>query len=507
MNIRLASLLAFTLLCSSLSAQEKPNVLFIAIDDLNDWVASFEGHPQAKTPHLDAFAETGAVVFKNAHCAAPVCGPSRSALLSGFMPNRSGVYGNTQNMLAAELVQTHATLPEYFAKNGYHSLSMGKIFHSHHTATGTDKGQWAFEEWHDVEIGSSVNRDKLTSRDRNLIHGKPGPPSKYTKSSGSEFSWGPTKGPIEETRDYKTARWAAEKLQEESEKPFFLAVGLTRPHLPFYSPQEFFDLYDPAEFRANRIRKNDLDDILTPEGKKKFKPTPDYLWLKENGLIDEAALAYMAACSFADACLGVILESLKTSPHYENTIVMLWGDHGWHLGEKLRYRKVTGWSESTRVPLMVRLPGMTERQDTIRAVNLIDLYPTLIELCNLPEKPEIDGRSFAPLLDDPQQEWNFPSLTLVGQKNASVVDERWRYILYPDGTEEVYDLHQDPMEWTNLAAKKTPEIAAVKERLGKVIPKTYMPGIQSPSVDKKSKKQGKIIDGTLKAIRDLTKLK
>ncbi|MDF1656874.1 MAG: sulfatase [Verrucomicrobiales bacterium] len=509
MKIRSVLLSALSLFCASGFAQEKPNVLFIAIDDLNDWVASFEGHPRAKTPHLDAFAETGAIVFQNAHCAAPVCGPSRSALLSGFMPNRSGIYGNSQNMLDAELVKAHATLPEYFSKNGYHSLSMGKIYHAHHGAGGVDKGQWAFDEWHNTESGSGVNRDKVTSRDKNLIDGKPGPPSKYTKGSGSEFSWGPTKGPKEETSDYKTALWAAGELEEEHEKPFFMAVGLSKPHLPFYSPQEFFDLYDPAEFTANEIREDDLNDILKPNGEKKFSPTPDYLWLKENGLIDEAALAYMAACSYADACLGVILEALKKSPHYENTIVMLWGDHGWHLGEKLRYRKVTGWSESTRVPLMVRLPGMTERQESSRAVNLIDLYPTLIDLCDLPDKPEIDGRSFAPLLNDPQKEWNHPTLTLMGEGNASVVDERWRYIRYLDGTEEVYDLEKDPMEFTNLSAMEAPEIESVKVRLGAIIPETFVPGIgkQSAAEKEKAKKQGKGIDEALKKQRDLRSLK
>ncbi|MEM7600515.1 MAG: sulfatase-like hydrolase/transferase, partial [Verrucomicrobiota bacterium] len=152
----------------ALSEEAPPNVLFIAVDDLNDWVSAFEGHPQAKTPHLDAFAESGAVVFQNAHCAGPVCGPSRSALLSGFWPSTSGIYGNSQNMLDSLLVQEHATLPEYFAKHGYRSLSMGKIYHAHHSANGVDKGQWAFQEWHSTLSGSGVDLTKVTSRDKNL---------------------------------------------------------------------------------------------------------------------------------------------------------------------------------------------------------------------------------------------------------------------------------------------------------------------------------------------------
>ncbi len=166
MRTQLILFLVLSHFCVSTFAEERPNVLFIAIDDLNDWVSSYEGHPQAKTPHLDAFAETGAVVFQNAHCAAPVCGPSRSALLSGFMPNRSGIYGNSQNMLDAELVKTHATLPEYFSKNGYRSLSRGKIFHSHYSIGGIDKGQWAFDNWSSNESGSGVDRKKVPDRKR-----------------------------------------------------------------------------------------------------------------------------------------------------------------------------------------------------------------------------------------------------------------------------------------------------------------------------------------------------
>lgn len=506
------SLLVCALLVFSAFAfaeEPRPNVLFIAVDDLNDWASSFSGHTDAKTPHLDDFADSGAVVFQNAHCPGPVCGPSRSALLSGFWPSTSGIYGNSQNMLNSKLVQAHATLPEYFAKQGYRTLSMGKIYHAHHSENGTDKGQWAFQEWHQTLGGSGVDRSKVTSRDNNLIEGKAGPASKHTSGSGSEFAWGPTRGPKEKTSDYKTALWAAEQLQTDEEKPFFLAVGLSKPHLPFYSPQEFFDLYDAEKFEANEIRKDDLDDILKPDGTTKFRPTPDYLWLEENGLIDEAARAYMAACSYADACLGVIFEALAQSPHYDNTVVVVWGDHGWHLGEKLRYRKGSGWSESTRVPLMVRLPGMSERQDSPRPVNLQDLYPTLIELCGLPGKPEIDGRSFVPLLEDPQQPWDFPALTIMSEGNASVVDERWRYIRYVDGTEEVYELSSDPMEWTNLALQDNTQIKEVKRRLGGVIPEEFASPLPKQSSEEKAnaKKAGKGIDETLLKGRNLLKLK
>jgi len=496
-------------IAQSTSAGRPPNVLFVAIDDLNDWITPFGGHAQAITPNLESFANRGAMVFQNAHCAGPVCGPSRSALLSGFLPSTTGLYGNSQNMLDSELVQTHATLPEYFAKNGYWTISRGKIFHAHASKTGRDDGQWAFEEWEPRMGGVGVDKAKLYSRNQNIINGQPGPESEFTKRGGSEFAWGPTRGPKEETSDYRTAQWAAEQLQVERDEPFFMAIGLSKPHLPFYVPQEFFDLYDGVEVKANPIKRDDLDDILRPDGQPKFKPTDDFLWLDENGLLDEATHAYLAAVSYADECLGVLLEALESSPHADNTIVVVWGDHGWHLGEKLRFRKATGWTEATRMPLMVRLPGMAGRQDTRRAVNLIDLYPTLIDLCGLPEKPELDGRSFGPVLEDPMVAWEYPTMTVLKEGDATVHDERWSYIRYDDGTEEVYDLRADPMEWDNLNARRTPEVAAAVERLAAVIPSSFAPtGRNSKLSDAdKNSEWAQRIDPTLKPQRVLAELK
>ena len=491
---------------SASNLKPRPNVLFIAVDDMNDWVSLFGGHPQAKTPNLDRFADSGAVVFRQAHCAGPVCGPSRSALLSGFMPHTTGLYGNANNMLDSEIVQTHATLPEYFSKHGYRSISRGKIFHAHATANGRDRGQWAFDEYHSGEGGSGVDRSRVYSRDRNLINGNPGPQSLHTRKGGSEFAWGPTKGPKEDTSDYKTARWAASKLQEQYDAPFFLAIGLSKPHLPFYVPQEFFDLYDPATTKANAINESDLNDILLPSGKQKLKASADYLWLQENELIDTAARAYLAAISYADTCLGVILAGLEKSPHYENTIVVIWGDHGWHLGEKLRYRKATGWHESTRTPLIIRLPGMTDKQNCDRLVNLIDLYPTLIELCELPPK-KLDGRSIATLISEPDKNWPHATTTIFGQGNASIHKDYWHYILHRDGTEELYDLNKDPMEWTNLIQSPSELSRQAHAELRELYPDNFARVVPINSSNTRANKQSGGLDRTLKATRDLSKLK
>lgn len=486
------------------SKDERPNVLFIAIDDLNDWVSVFGGHSKAVTPHIERFANEGAMVFQNAHGAGSICGPSRSAMLSGFMPSRTGAYGNSNNMLESPLVQEYATLPEYFSKHGYHTLSMGKIFHKHDVAGGIDRGQWSFDQYEPTSGGGAPDPTQLTSRIQNLINGEPGPPSPYTGANGSEFAWGPTLQPKEETKDYKTALWAAEQLQVDREQPFFMGIGISRPHLPFYAPQEFFDLYDPNGEYMPPIREDDLDDILTPTGKPKFKPTSDYLWLKQNDLFDEAARGYLAASSYADACLGVIFEGLRRSPHFDNTIVFVWGDHGWHLGEKLRYRKGSGWSESTRFPFLVRTPNMTNRLDCIRPISMIDFYPTLIDLCQLPRKPVLDGRSFAPLLDSPKRKWDHPVVTIHGRGNASAFDGRWRHIRYSDGTHELYDLQADPQEWTNLAAHPSPDGKAAMRRLAAAMPQTFAPSLPN---SKGQHPRTNRYDTEIKKTRDLSSLK
>ena len=484
------------------------NVLLIAIDDLNDWVGSFGGNPQARTPHLDRFAERGAVVFQRAQCPGPVCGPSRSALLSGFMPHRTGVYGNAQNMRQSPIVQTHATLPEYFSQHGYHAVSRGKIFHKH----PADQGHWAFDEWIDTSGAFGVQRDHLTSRTLNLVDGKPGP----TLSGGEDdpdgadeaaalFAWGPTREPKENTVDYHTAKWAAAQLAQLSAKPFFLAVGISKPHLPWYVPQEYFDRHPLASIKIPEYRLDDLDDILDPTGRKKFRPSADFRWAaSDETLFKRAVQGYLAAASYADECVGIVLDALQRSPAWNNTVVVIFGDHGWHLGEKLRFRKATLWAEATRLPLLIRVPGMKGKQDCPRVVNLIDLFPTLNDVCHLPAKPEIDGRSLAPLLRDPQTPWPHPSVTVNGNGNACVLDDRWYFIRYRDGTEEFYDMQGDPMQWTNLIRSADPAHRAQIQRLGGLLPTTYAPNVAQNTGGREAKQAAP--DPAIKATRPLEKL-
>ncbi|MHC4204298.1 MAG: sulfatase [Planctomycetota bacterium] len=474
-------LLIPALLRADKSRRKRPNVLFIAVDDLNDWVGCFGGHPQAITPHMDRLAETRGMVFSRAYCPSTVCCPSRSALLTGILPSDSGVYGNSQNLKNAQATKNAITLPQYFSKHGYFTLSRGKIFHKHMTEKGLDEGQWAFDKW--VPTKTEGSRSPDTSN---------GPANKLPMLDGSKaagkakaFDWGPTSGKDEGTKDYQTALWAAQELSNQFDKPFFMAIGLSKPHLPWYVPKKYFDMYPLDKVEVPEFRLDDLDDIKLSNGKNKFNPSEDFLRVKKYGRFKEATQAYLAAVSYADDCIGVILNALEKSRYAGNTIVVIWGDHGWFLGEKLKYRKTHLWEESARCPLIIKAPGLTSAgRKCHRVVNLIDLYPTLIDLCGLPRKSDIAGRSIKKLLARPDAKWDYPALTTYQKGNHTIRSERWRYTKYADGVEELYDHQNDPMEWKNLAGN--PKYGYVKAELVKWIPKYNADDSPRNKIEKKS---------------------
>ena len=387
-------------------AAERSNVLFIAIDDLNDWIGCFGGNPQVQTPHLDRFNASGGMVMFDAHSSSTVCGPSRSSLLTGKYPHTTGVYGNKNNLRKAEKTKDLLTLPQYFSAHGYHTLSRGKIFHKHSSGNkknrdSLDHGQWAFDEWVHERGGVAPEGKQFP------LNGLP--PSKGDRSYHSiGFDWAPTVGNDETLmKDYMTATWAVEQFQTRVfDKPFFMAVGFSKPHLPWYVPQKYFDMYPLDEIVLPKTIPDDLDDIINKYGKP-VKPHGTWRRVERAGQHKQAVQAYLATITFVDECIGVLLDGLASSPYAENTIVMLWGDHGWHLGEKQKYGKTQLWQESCRVPLMVKVPGITpKRKRCVGVVNLIDMYPTLLELCGLPENSENEGRSFAELIHNPDMKWN-----------------------------------------------------------------------------------------------------
>jgi arylsulfatase A-like enzyme len=435
------------------------NVLFIAIDDLNDWVGCLGGHPQAITPNLDKFAKEQAMVMGQAFCPSTVCCPTRSAILTGKRASSTGVYGNDQNLKNAAKAKDLVTLPEHFGKNGYRTLTAGKIFHHHHEASGDDHGEWAFQE---VVKPGGANQGMLWEESPNAALGK--------KDEPNQLEWGASKAPVEKTKDFLACKWAAKELEREpSDKPFFMALGISKPHLPWFVPQQFFDLYPLDTLKPVEIFRNDLDDITNIDGKKVFQPDKNFQDADKANMHLKAQRAYLANVSYVDHCLGVVFEALKKSKYADNTIVMIWGDHGWHLSEKMKYGKIDLWQESAQVPFFVRVPGMTPADFNCKGVvNLLDMYPTLVELCGLPTNSENEGRSFVPLLKNPKMVWNHPSLTTYKMNNHSLTDGRYRYTWYGGRAEELYDHSSDPLEHKNLAS--LPESKEIIARLKAHLP-------------------------------------
>lgn len=436
---------------------KQPNVLFIAIDDLNDWVEGLGGHPQVKTPHMDRLAQRG-ILFTNAHCQAPICQPSRTSLLTGTYPFHNGVYDVEQNMRDAPLVKEAVTIPEYFRKAGYHTLGVGKIAHR----TAEEEGFWdAFGgrkgwNWMGERIGPQG------------VSGLPEP---------SIFDFGPVPFKDEEMNDMQSTQWAVKQLEQDFEKPFFLAVGLITPHLPHFTPEKYFEMYPVDTVQLPEVLPGDLDD-LPPMGRKftrYFDTTPmSHHNITRNGLWHKAVSSYLATATFTDHCVGKLLDALDKSSYAKNTIIVLWSDHGFHIGEKMHWEKRSLWDESTRVPLIFVAPGFTRRgSHSERTVGLIDIYPTLIELCGLENKAGLEGRSLVPLFKDPKKKWPYPALTTQMPGNHTVRTEEWRYIRYVNGDEELYDHRADPNEFYNLAGKL--EYAKVIAQLSRYLPQNEVP--------------------------------
>ncbi|MFZ5830970.1 MAG: sulfatase [Planctomycetota bacterium] len=439
------------------AAANRPNVLFIAIDDLNDWVGCLAGHPQVKTPHIDRLASCG-VLFANAHCQAPICMPSRTSLLTSTYPWQNGVYVIEQDFHDAPALKGAVALPRYFREHGYRTLGVGKIYHSQkHDADAWDAwgGSYGWK-WMGDLVGPQG------------VSGLPNP---------SIFDFGPL--PVDDAQmdDAKVTQWAIDQLAERHDRPIFLAVGLITPHLPLFTPEKYYNMYPLDTVELPPVLPGDLDD-LPPMGRKftrYFDTTPlCHLNVLRCGVWHKAVASYLACATFTDVCVGRLLDALDKSPYGKNTVVVLWSDHGFHLGEKMHWEKRSLWEESTHVPLIFAGPqGVIAGGRCTRPVGLIDIYPTLVELCGLPLNQALQGHSLVPLLKDPKAAWEHPALTTHHPGNHAVRTDRWRYIQYANGDEELYDHQRDPQEWKNLAAD--PQYADVKEQLQEHVPTTNAP--------------------------------
>jgi len=440
---------AFAAATAPLAGDETPNVLFIAVDDLNDWTGALGGHPQSITPHLDRLAESG-VLFTNAHCAAPACNPSRAALMTGIRPSTSGIYRNRQPWRESPVLENAKTLPQWFRDHGYEVFGSGKIYHGRFP----DPPSWDYY-W----PSQTRNKPGDPGPDDRPVNGIPGT---------AHFDWGPHPEGTVEMGDWQVAEWVSGELAKERDEPFFLACGFYRPHLPWYAPEEYFEKFPVDSIELPTVPDDDLADV-PKAGVRMAKPGADHAKVVKHDQWRHAVQGYLASIHFVDRCVGRVLDALESSPHAENTVVVLWSDHGWHLGEKKHWRKFALWEEATRVQMIWRAPGVTEAGQRCPApVNLLDLYPTLTDLCGLDPNPAVEGRSLRPLLENPGADWNRPALTTHGRGNHALRDHRWRYIRYADGSEELYDHEDDPLEHDNLA--DDPAHQAVIERLA-----TYLP--------------------------------
>lgn len=448
MRICLFSVVVLACLCTqSFADAPRPNVLFIAIDDLNHWVGHLGRNSQTKTPNIDRLAKLG-VTFTKSYCTAPACNPSRASLMSGQRPSTTGCYINGQNWRPG--ISEDKLLNTQFAQAGYRVYGAGKIYHG-----AGDRGG----DWTDYFPGKGNTRRHPEAKDDGV--------------GGIQFY--PLANSDAEMPDYSVVSYGLEKLNEKSDKPFFLAIGLVKPHMPFSVPKKWFDMFPLDSIELPPYREDDLSDVPSA-GLKMAGADGDHAKIVKSGRWKEAVQAYLATIAFCDSQVGRLLDGLEKSPHRDNTIVCLWSDHGWSLGEKSHWRKFALWEEPTRTVFVWKVPGVTRSGGTCgRTVDYTSIYPTLCELTGLRQPKHLDGRSFAPLLKDPQAKWDLPAITTHGFKNHTVRTENWRYIRYANGDEELYDEAADPLEYTNLANRT--EYASCKLELAKLLPKTDAPNL------------------------------
>ncbi len=424
----------------------RPNVLFITIDDLNDVPGFMGSNGDAITPHMDALAGKG-TVFRRAYCTYPLCGPSRASFMSGLMPTTLGFQDHmTNSELKNRTDSLGATLlHEYFGQQGYKTMSCGKIYHAGQPPGAIDRTGGT------ASFGAKQGLN-------------------YS-SGGTSTDWGVPANIDEDSdlSDHENAGWAVARLQENHTSPFLLMVGFVQPHVPWYAPQPWFDLYDPDSLTLPPYLPDDFDDISQEAENLSLQPQyPKTVDMVAQGQRKNIQQAYLACVSFTDHYLGQVLDALENSPYADNTIVVVFSDHGYHLGEKNTYQKETLWERSGHVPLIFAGPGIGAQQMSGRVVSLLDIYPTLVDLCGFPENQILEGESLCPLLENPDAGWTRPAVTSFLGNNHAVQTERYRYLLWNDGTEELYDHENDPDEHVNIAPE--PGMDAVRTELRKALP-------------------------------------
>ena len=455
-------ILPFFLMFESLvfGASKKPNVLLISIDDLNDWVGCMGGHPQAKTPNIDRVAKMG-TLFNNAHCQSPVCNPSRASMMTGRYPHTSGVYFLSPDLKEAPVLKNLKTMPEVFADHGYKTMAAGKIYH---------RGDKRFFQEYLPTGGFG-----------------PRPPKKISQPHGHPlWDWGIFPDDDNVMPDMKCAKWAVDQLSQKHDKPFFMGVGFYRPHVPMFATKKWFDMHPKDKIKLPAVPSDDLKDLsqyaIDLTNLEHVSPTHE--WVTGAGQWEHAVQSYLASVTFADHCLGLVLDALEKSKYADNTIIALFSDHGFHLGEKERWAKRSLWEDGTRVPVVVVAPGHKASQKTNRPAELLDIFPTLLELAGLPKDETQEGQSLVPLMKNPKREWKHPAITSFGLGNYSIRSTNYRFIQYFDGSLELYDLRDDPHEWKNLI--ENPKMPQVIQEHASFIPQKQHPILPGNSTGHKA---------------------
>lgn len=436
----------------------KPNVVFLAVDDLNDWVGALGGHPLAKTPNIDKLAKRG-TIFLNAHCQTPLCNPSRTSVMLGLRPTSTGIYGLAPWFRNVEALKDRVALPQHFKAHGYKTLSAGKIYHG--GAGGPKARLQEFDEW-GPPAGIRVRPEQK------LI-------GKTPMGNHPLMDWGVFPHKDEDKGDYIIASWAVDQIRNmDKDEPFFLAAGFFLPHVPCYTTQKWWNMYPDDDTLLPKVLDNEREN--TPRFSWYLHwnlPEPRLKWAKENNQWRNLCRSYLACVSFIDDQVGRIVNALDEAGLADNTIIVLWSDHGYHLGEKEITGKNSLWDRSTRVPLLFAGPGVSANGRCEQPAELMDMYPTLIDLCSLKTRDDLEGISLMPQLKDANTKRERPAITTHNQGNHTVRTERWRYIRYADGSEELYDMKADPREWVNLADRS--EQREVISELKKWLPKVDLP--------------------------------
>ena len=427
---------------------ERPNVLFIAIDDMNDWIGPLGGNSMSKTPNLDKLAKRS-VVFSNAHCTSPACSPSRLSVMTGVLPHKSKVMDNQwydgPKWREVPSLKNIETIDQFFKNRGYKTLGGGKIYHSlappWTLMNQADPTGWDF---YYPNINAPIPyqiRGKKEIIDPDSFKGKR---HKY-------FTWGPLEVDDKKMSDYHVVDWVISELEKEHDKPLFLACGLFRPHMPWEVPKKYFKMFPLDSIKPLNIKENDLEDAYD-HGRRKW-----HKFVQDNKQWKKVIQAYLASIAFADNQIGRVLKSLENSKYSKNTIIILWSDHGMHIGEKENWEKFTLWEESTRVPLLINFPNMNQKGiQCNEPVSLIDIYPTLTELAGFNPPKHCDGESLMPQLKNIYIQRKKPALTSFkfssGEIGHSLRSKNLRYIYYRiNNLEELYNHEIDPNEFENLA--------------------------------------------------------